>query len=447
MDLGVFQPPFVSADASSGDDDNAAKHSTNMKWRLPPEESFSDWTVEIQEETHPTTAPENLKEIAPASEKRKIETVYHVHKAYLGTGPRNSLYFARVFQSQFSETSSQISTVSLPPKAAECFPDLLDFIYSEISDVKVDSPASAAAIRFLANYFGMEALFNNVNTAFIGSNLSNDTVIDYVHESIRYGDESLGNAASLHLVNSISNGSLPWTEALATLPLSSLLAIVAGTAEANQNLGRIIIEYIKSDVHRVSSENVATLLDRLCPEFVAQCPLDILQLVERYQLPANYPARWDCSSAIGITWFDQPYLRGFASAERSVYASLSDAQKVQILEQSLYNAHDDRAARLGSSTLEKTRLRQRAETLESELARFVRFNDDVIPSIGYEMQCAYDGQLYDPTGKMKPKGIPKGRPYTEEEGQVIRIGRSGTHFVGSRSPSLTNYPLYFYKGE
>jgi BTB/POZ domain len=354
MDLGVFQPPFVSEDASSGDV-NAAKQSTNMKWRLPPEESYSDWTVEIlvtqEEETHPTTTapPENTKEIAPASEperkQRKTETVYHVHKAYLGTGPRSSLYFARVFQSQFSETSSQKSTVSLPPKAAECFPALLDFIYSEISNVKVDSPASAAAIRYLANYFGMEALFNNVNVAFIGTNISNDTAIDYVHESIRYGDESLGKAASLHLVKSISNGSLQWNEAMATLPLSSLLEI-AGTAETNQNLGRIIIEYIKSDVDRVSSENVTTLLDKLCPEFVAQCPLDILQVVERYQLPANYPTRRDCSSAIGRTWFDQPYLlRGSASAEEgSAYASLSDAQKVEILSHSLHNAHDDRAA-------------------------------------------------------------------------------------------------------
>jgi BTB/POZ domain len=317
MDLGVFQP-FLSEDKSTGDD-NAA---TNMKWRLPPEESFSDWTVEIlvtPEDSHPTTAAENNpKEIDSVSEperkERKTGTAYHVHKAYLGAGPRSSLYFAKVFRSQFSETSSQKSTVSLPPKAAECFPDLLDFIYSETSsNVTVDSPASAAAIRYLANYFGMEALFNNVNATFIGSNISNGTAIDYVHESIRYGDESLGKAASHHLVNSISNGSLRWTEAMATPPVSSLLEI-AGTANTNQNLGRIIINYINSDVHHVTCENVTILLDKLCPQFVDSCPYDILQVVERYQLPADYPARKECASAIEKTLFDQPDLRGSASA-------------------------------------------------------------------------------------------------------------------------------------
>jgi hypothetical protein len=224
----------------------------------------------------------------------------------------------------------------------------------ESSNVLVDSPASAAAIRYLANYFGMGELFRNVNSTFVSINMTNETVVDYVHESIRFGDENLGKAATRFLIKAIANGSLQWTKALISLPLSTLFEI-ATKVKKNPNFGQIVIEYINSDVQQrvLSSKNVACLLHNLCPQFIDTCPLEILQVVERYHLPANHRTRRACVSAIGKAWWDQPYLRGSKLARVSSsgaggsYAALSDGQKVEILEKSLQCAYDDREVQQG----------------------------------------------------------------------------------------------------
>jgi BTB/POZ domain len=352
MDLGVFQPAVAG---TTGGDSSVAEHQsatrTTAKWRLPPDESFSDWTVEVlvdRDDDRKDTVAE------PVQKKRKTGTVYHVHKERLGSGPRGSSYFAKVFRSDFSEVSTQTSTVYLPPKTAECFPVLLDFVYNESSNVIVDSPASAAAIRYLANYFGIKQLFDNVNATYISSNMSSKTVLDYFYESIRYGDESLGEAATQRLIKVISNYDLNWTDAMANLPLYTLLKI-AEQVKRNINVSHIIIEYIKSGVQRVTSKIVANLFDKyLHPRSIEKFPFAILQLVERYKLPADHSARQACIKTIGALWSKWPHPpRGFPIT----YATLSDGLKVEILERSLGQANDD---------LKKLKTPQRNDSWEAE---------------------------------------------------------------------------------
>jgi hypothetical protein len=464
-----FAPDTTTINA---DNDSAVvmQSSVVAKWRLPPEDSYSDWTVEVlvaAADPHPTSIENGPSSSSPqeAEEEEHIRdgpgALYHVHKERLGTGPRSSLYFAKVFRSQTGPEGSaaveERSIVTLPKKAAECFPALLDFIYKESSNVYLDTPASAAAMRYMANLFGMKELFDNVNNTFISSNMSNETVVDYVHEAIRYGDESLGKVASLHLVKAITSGSLQWTKAMASLPLSTLFEI-ASRVKKSPNFGRIIIEYVKADGQCVTSENVSALLNHLCIQFIEQYPLEILQVMERYELPSSHRARRSCVAAIGKTWGDHPYLRGSKLAKVSgagvSYAALSDAQKVEILEKSIQCAYDDREDKHGkiqnlqdmlqSATLERAsqrrnmaelRNRTSALELELELAKCVGYapsssenHPPVVYNAGgtatnhhHEKIKSSSSRASTPPKKVTPATSPNHRSAFEEVGAILTV--------------------------
>jgi BTB/POZ domain len=344
MDLGKFED-------ASDDIAGAVKQQSMEKWRLDPTESFSDWTIEIRLEAAVDSGTPQQDNIPGQDDPSETFATYHVHKERLGTGPRSSLYFAKVFRSHFSETSAQKSIITLPKTVAKSFPIMLDFVYSESSNVIIDSPAAAVAIRYMANYFGVKELFDNVNATFISSNMSHDTVFDYIHESIRYNDNSLRKAAASYVSNAISsNTQLPhWEQKLADLPLATFLEIVELASPACPWFGSVIIEYIDANRERVSSEHVATLLQNLTPESFQQNPFQFLEVVEQYKLSATHPARVACTSATGETWHNRPYLWVSSSdgispkaQEEATFASLSDAQKITILQASLKSAYHDR---------------------------------------------------------------------------------------------------------
>jgi hypothetical protein len=112
---------------------------TTLTWRLEPEESFSDWKIEV------TTVKDALlkipQDVEPAAKRPRNDyqneleaatvEVYHVHKHMLGAGPRSSLYFARMFRSQMSETNTSTSKIELDDAAAKAFPLMLDYMYSQ----------------------------------------------------------------------------------------------------------------------------------------------------------------------------------------------------------------------------------------------------------------------------------------------------------------------------
>jgi BTB/POZ domain len=346
MDLGKFEP-FVSdaSDHSAG----AVKQQQSMAtWRLAPTESFSDWTIEIRLEEAADSGTPPKDNIPGQDDQSETFATYHVHKERLGTGPRSSLYFAKVFRSQFSETSAHKSIITLPKTVAESFPIMLDFVYNVSPNVIVDSPAAAVAIRYLANYFGMEELFSNVNATFISTNITFDTVFEYIHESIRYNDNSLRKVATSYVSRAISSTSQlrHWKKKLADLPLATFLEIAELAKPADPWFGIFVIEYIDANCESVTSQHVSTMLQNLAPESFQQNPYQILEVVEQYKLSANHPARVACTSAIGETWHNRPYLWSDGTIpkaqEKAIFASLSDAQKITILQASLKSAYHDR---------------------------------------------------------------------------------------------------------
>uniref|UniRef100_A0A7S2KUB0 BTB domain-containing protein n=1 Tax=Skeletonema marinoi TaxID=267567 RepID=A0A7S2KUB0_9STRA len=126
---------------------------------------------------------------------------YHVHKAILSVGPRRSDYFATLFkQSHLSEFATNTSHIQLEPSAADSFPALLDYIYTE-KMIKF-SAKNATALRHLAHYFGMRPLWKQAS-AFIRGDFSLDTAATYLSEAIVYHDEKLENASIAILAENI----------------------------------------------------------------------------------------------------------------------------------------------------------------------------------------------------------------------------------------------------
>ena len=173
-DLGTFAYPGVSIEQM--------EKKTSVSWRMDPKKSLSDFElVVVPKATHEIEKEENVVAIAQT---------YHVHKNFLGAGPRSGLYFENLFRSK-----DGITTVSIEfdQSAAEAMPAMLDYIYSATDDVSVSS-TNAVALRHLASFFGIEELFKNVND-FIQSDLTPTTSPIYLAESEFYYDEKIMQAS------------------------------------------------------------------------------------------------------------------------------------------------------------------------------------------------------------------------------------------------------------
>lgn len=107
-------------------------------WRLDPEESLSDYTIEI------------------VVNNKKYAT-YHVHKHFLAVGPRKAEYFVKLFSGggRFAENKDATSRIELEELAAKHFPTLLDYFYE--GDLPLTTN-NATALHSMAKYFDMRRL-------------------------------------------------------------------------------------------------------------------------------------------------------------------------------------------------------------------------------------------------------------------------------------------------
>ena len=131
------------------DDDEeveVAEVEERLTWRDDPEDSLSDWTIEITVDG-------------------KIYGCYHVHRAILAVGAKKSSYFASLFKNNkanYVESETNTSRIELEILAAQAFPAMLDFMYSSWNP-KGDRDFSftsknVASLHHLGMYFGIESL-------------------------------------------------------------------------------------------------------------------------------------------------------------------------------------------------------------------------------------------------------------------------------------------------
>jgi hypothetical protein len=169
LDLGSFE-----------EDISSPKRAKKLTWRrCDTEENFSDWTIIVKQHA---SEGEGVATPSPAT--------YHVHKCVLGAGPRSSEYFHKVFQStELEESKKSTSVLELEPSAAEAFPDMLDFMYEPLEAIALN-PYCAVAVRHLASYFRVPALFEGTKK-FIEDDMGPDNINHYLKEGQLYQDDEI----------------------------------------------------------------------------------------------------------------------------------------------------------------------------------------------------------------------------------------------------------------
>lgn len=125
------------------DSDDEPPADERLDWRQNPEDSLSDWTIEIIVVDENSNSSSNDK-------KNGSNTLFHVHKVALAVGARKCEYFGRLFLGAFSESQNACSRIELHPLAAAAFPNFLDYVYFDDLSITTEN---ATSLHYLGRYF------------------------------------------------------------------------------------------------------------------------------------------------------------------------------------------------------------------------------------------------------------------------------------------------------
>ena len=126
-----------------------------FSWRLPKDESLSDWTVRV-------------KDLDTG-----LSQEYHVHKAKLAVGERRSDFFKTQFEN-LERFKTNCTKLKFNSQAAGAFEVLLDFMYADEKDIDV-STETACALFHLSDFLACKAAYGLVG-AFIEKHLEGNCV-------------------------------------------------------------------------------------------------------------------------------------------------------------------------------------------------------------------------------------------------------------------------------
>jgi hypothetical protein len=167
---GIFTDSFFSRKIR-----HASLPKRKLTWTRDTEGNFSDWSLEIVSREE--------------SDKDNLVS-YHLHKSVVGLGHRSSQYFLEEFENYRSPLDKNVSTIELTRQAANLVPVMLDYIYGFNGEPLNVSTETAATLRHLADQFGVDTMFHEVN-AFIQTDMNMTNVGIYEKYGELYKDEQL----------------------------------------------------------------------------------------------------------------------------------------------------------------------------------------------------------------------------------------------------------------
>jgi hypothetical protein len=122
---------------------------------MDPEESMSDWKIEI------VVAATNSSATNENDGTSSSSTAYHVHQCILGVGGKKSNLFVKHFRGPFSESETKSSRMEFEPEVADVFPIVLDYMYSP--DNKLDiTTKNIPAVMALADYLDIASVRDKI---------------------------------------------------------------------------------------------------------------------------------------------------------------------------------------------------------------------------------------------------------------------------------------------
>lgn len=215
----------------SDEDPPSPAEEQDALWRLPPEESYSDWTIVIVTVTD--------------SEDTEPETkVYHVHKGILAAGPRRCEYFTRLFQ---KEQISGTTRMELHELAANAFPAMLDFMY-QTSDKLGVVTETATALHALGAFFENKRLQWEAKQFFKKDISVSNCHIYYEHAKI-FEDEKILDQIARMVADRKNLLSLQTTSPLIMIAdvdfWPTVLGYVNMREDASRHASRLIYQVIK----------------------------------------------------------------------------------------------------------------------------------------------------------------------------------------------------------
>lgn len=290
-------------------------------WQLDPVESFSDWMLVVK------------------VKGKEQERQYHVHKAQLASGRRSSEYFKKLFNYKMAEHESLSTSLQLEETAALAVPIMLDYLYQEHAGLKANT-YNSAALRHLANYFGIEEMFDEANR-FIRDDLSASTASTYLVESALYHDDKLLEAVKKVFIvdfdgiNHEDRAMLPahlfrdvFNEAQKSWTLDDGFASLVVTSYCNSRNGEMDREIFMD----ITEESIVRSIHD-----TTVIPLLFYSLKHR-----NKSLLRRCAQAAVENW-DAVIVDAIAS-KNSLYARIPQSLKVMLLERSLCGASYKRSA-------------------------------------------------------------------------------------------------------
>jgi hypothetical protein len=147
--------------------------------------SFSDWKLEIK------IRHNFAKKVNDAENDQNpstlVDRTYYVHRTVLAIGERRSGYFANLLHYGIDD-GNRCSTIELSSRAADTFPDLLDFMY--LSKGFALTSRNAIALLFLSQAFQVVALETRVKL-FIDKDIKLGNFGYYMSDALHFSDETM----------------------------------------------------------------------------------------------------------------------------------------------------------------------------------------------------------------------------------------------------------------
>uniref|UniRef100_A0A7S3PZ28 BTB domain-containing protein n=1 Tax=Chaetoceros debilis TaxID=122233 RepID=A0A7S3PZ28_9STRA len=165
-------------DVYNDDSEHDIDEGVKVNWRMDPRQSMSDWTLVVRELQDPVNSQTQM---------------FHVHKAVICFGDRRSGFFEKKCQHHSRDIGgghsqkNNITEVQVDSYAIIFIPMLLDFIYFDKLNL---DPESAPGLRILASQFNVKQLFALVSS-FIQNDLTERTVVAYMNEADLARDKEL----------------------------------------------------------------------------------------------------------------------------------------------------------------------------------------------------------------------------------------------------------------
>lgn len=256
-----------------------------LKWRLDPDETFSDWKIELV-----TVAPgtdsdsddgEERKEEGDVAQPKTV-TTYHVHKCHLAVGNRRSEYFARLFKSSgdFKESQDQTSRIELDPLAAASFPQLLDYVYAPDGPLEINTQ-TATALHHLGEYFEMRNLRWDAKR-FCQNDISLDNVDTYYQHGTLFHNETILSITADFLGRNIANVSLDLPIVQNTDPELWVQATQSVDPAHTSHWSEIVNRVGHIHMNDLDKETFQNLtVPSAMPQVDAQVALDMVELEDR----------------------------------------------------------------------------------------------------------------------------------------------------------------------